>query len=429
MHLTVSNLARKFILLFVIVLPFSHLYAPHRWLPLPLLVLILGAVCVIFFLINSKHIRYYGRCFSLSDLWLVLFLFWLAISLVLTGEIRQKNLNHLAALSTVIIMYYFFVKLLFSISYSLPNAASYHIRFMRYPVLLTFLFVYLEFINANFVDFGLRKVLVYAENIGKYTPLYAGTFYRARGFTSESGNLALFLNTFSPLVIAYFLNKKQYAYMFLFFVSYMAALSFSFSAAGLCFVLLGMTVSLFIYLWDRKVIGISKRAITLIFLICLFLYIAFTMVPDAYILPIKHKLALSETYGAGDRLERWSEAINSIKQNPIIGKGIGSTSAERGTGVVSFYLLLLREGGLFAFILFMCFVMTMFYKIVTMPKKFSYKYAYIVSFVAALGHYAVISDFWLPWIWFLFSIISCDYALLKRAKSIRLRTPVSEPLQ
>lgn len=418
MCLSVSGIAKYSILMYTITISFSHAYAIYKYLPLPMIILLISAISIIIILFSLQSIKYYDKLFGLYDLWIILFLFWVALSLLVALQTEQKNINHLIALFAVVGMYYFFIKLLLSISYALPHSPAYHNKFLIYPFFLTSIFICLEFIDANFIDLNLRSVVVYAEDIKEYSPLYARMFYRARGFTSESGNLALFLNIFSPLVVAYFLVRKQYAYLVFSLILYTVALLLSFSAAGIFFIFMGAAVSVVVYLWDHKIIDVSLKAVIFVSLISLLWITIFTVIPDEYMLPIKYKITFSESSSVKNRLERWADAVESFKQYPLFGTGIGSTSAKRSTGVISFYLLLLKEAGLIAFTLFICFVLSMFCKVLTMPKTFNYKYGYTVSFVAGVGHYIVISDFWLPWIWFLFAIISCDYALLKRDATV-----------
>ena len=42
MNLSVSAVAKFIILVYFLAMPFTHAYALHRWLPLPLLVLLVG---------------------------------------------------------------------------------------------------------------------------------------------------------------------------------------------------------------------------------------------------------------------------------------------------------------------------------------------------------------------------------------------------
>jgi len=94
--------------------------------------------------------------------------------------------------------------------------------------------------------------------------------------------------------------------------------------------------------------------------------------------------------------------LPAIARHPFLGTGIGSTSATSGGGgVISFYLTMMKEGGIFALLLILAFFAFVFREIARLPRRDPYKYAYAASFVAAVCHYGIISDIWYPWFWLL----------------------------
>ena len=72
-----------------------------------------------------------------------------------------------------------------------------------------------------------------------------------------------------------------------------------------------------------------------------------------------------------------------------------------GEGVISFYLTMLKEAGVPGLALVVAFLLAVFRRILALPRADAYKYVYGASFVAVVCHYAVISDFWYPWLWLL----------------------------
>ena len=87
---------------------------------------------------------------------------------------------------------------------------------------------------------------------------------------------------------------------------------------------------------------------------------------------------------------------------------MGSTSVERGSGVISFYLTMLKEAGTVSLALILVFFALIFRRIMMLPSWNRFKYAYAVSFVAALCHYAIISDIWYPWLWLLCVFVTTE---------------------
>ena len=58
------------------------------------------------------------------------------------------------------------------------------------------------------------------------------------------------------------------------------------------------------------------------------------------------------------------------------------------------------------------FFLAVFRQIWALPRRNPYKYAYGASFVAAVCHYAVVSDIWYPWLWFLCTLVAGEWQLI-----------------
>jgi len=121
--------------------------------------------------------------------------------------------------------------------------------------------------------------------------------------------------------------------------------------------------------------------------------------------PIFGKLTLSDSASVFARLGRWESGAMLFFDKPIVGLGAGGflTSDKIGDGIISWWLQLIVEGGVFAALLMFAFFAVSFIIIVRLKSRT--KYALMTSIVAVGVHYIVISDYWLPWLWFLVNLV------------------------
>src|SRR6266480_2248275 len=93
---------------------FGDAYKLHTWLPVPLAVLLLGLVVAAWAVLLTPRVPLDRGLFPSFDLLLVAYVLDLGVSLLLSGSIEPTNIHHLIAYSTVVGLYYCFVKFLFA---------------------------------------------------------------------------------------------------------------------------------------------------------------------------------------------------------------------------------------------------------------------------------------------------------------------------
>lgn len=401
------------LLLYMLSICFGDAFKLHPWVPVPMAVLLLGVLIAGWSLLLVPRVSVDRRFFRPFDLLLVAYVVDLGLSLLFSGRIEPKNINHLVAYTTVVGLYYFFVKFLFAVD---ATFARYEARLrmaLAFSVLLVSGYAMLEFIDMNVTPLGVTALVRFPEQQATYRPLFI-VFVRARGFMGESGMLALFLNAFVPMSFVFLRRRLGATPAVLFLLVIAAGFAVTFSAAGLAFIAAGLLVAVAMYVYDRGVVFVPLRwTLVLMSLLVLTGTIAL-QIPGVVWSQIGSKLTLADPTSAGDRLRHWLEAAPVAAEHPFWGTGIGSTSAEMGQGVVSFYLTMLKEAGLPSLILIACFLYAVSREILSLPRRDPYKYAYGASFVAAACHYAIISDIWYPWLWLL-----CVFAVGQR----RVSTP------
>jgi O-antigen ligase len=163
-----------------------------------------------------------------------------------------------------------------------------------------------------------------------------------------------------------------------------------------------------LYVYDRAVVLVPLRSAAALAVGVGAVVALGIALPSGVWSPIIGKLSLSDLSSGSARLAGWTQGVSVALEHPVLGTGIGSTSRETGSGLISFYLTMLREGGVVTLGTVVLFLGAMLHRIGALPSTSRYKYAYAASFIAAVCHYAVISDVWYPWLWLLCALIACD---------------------
>jgi O-antigen ligase/polysaccharide polymerase Wzy-like membrane protein len=396
------------LLLYATLICFGDAFKPHPWVPIPLAVLLLGVVVAGWSALLAPRIRLDHRFFRPFDVLLLAYVIDLGLSLLLSGHIEAKNINHLVAYTTVVGLDYFFVKYLFAAD---DTFAHYERRIrtaLAFSVFLVSAYAIVEFIDTNITGLGITSLVRFTAAQAEYQPLFL-VFVRARGFMGESGMLALFLNAFVPMCFVHLRRTRGMAPALAFLAVAAGAFAVTFSAAGLAFIAVGALVAIGMYAYDRGVLFVPLRWTVVLACVVVLMGGIAVSTPSSVWTELNAKLTLEDPTSAGDRLRHWSEAAPIAAEHPLWGTGIGSTSAESGQGVVSFYLTMLKEAGVPSLILIVAFLSAVFGEIAALPRRDPFKYVYSASFVAAVCHYAIISDIWYPWLWLL-----CVFAIGER---------------
>lgn len=404
----------RVLLAYTLLICFGDAFKLHTWLPVPLIVL-LGALLITTWVSFVRPIRLDRAFFRPFDLLLLCYVLWLGLSLLFSGRIERKNINHLVAYTTVVALYYCFVKFLFAADQTFERYEPRLRRALAMSVLLVSVYAVLEFLDRNWTHWGVTALVRFPADIAteQYQPLFL-VFIRARGFMSEPAMLALFLNTFVPMSFVHLRGTWGTAPAVMFVVVAAVASAVTFSVGALAFIALGLAVAVGMYVFDRGIAFVpARRAVVMAGVLVLVVALA-AQLPAVVWQQVADKLSLVNDPASGyDRLRHWSDALPVALRHPLGGTGIGSTSAEQGSGVISFYLTMLKEGGIPALLLIVAFFVLVFREIARLPRRHPYKYAYAASFVAAVAHYAIVSDIWYPWFWLL-----CIFVVAERRSAL-----------
>ena len=401
---------KVFLAAFIISLPVTNAFAWSIWLPLPLSVIFAFLVLYIAEILYSRRVANLFGTFG--DTLLLAFLVSLYIaSSINIDAFAIKQFNHLLSYTVVIGAYYFGAMIL---TRRAKVGLNEIIFWITVAVIFASVFGIVEFAGKNIFNYDVDPMI--PRNVGtRYNPTYAGVVVRARAFMSESGNFALFLELFAPLVIAHWFGTGRKVLGGILSLVVMTALVTTFSAAAVAGLSFGMMFALIVYLATVFASMKISRSGLKTLILCLFgvallaIMVARNMDSD-FVSGITSKLTFS--YSSVDdpesRLARWRAVLPFIAEHPVFGLGPGGFlgSDGSGQGIVSWWLQIIVEGGLVSAALFFSFYVSVFIKALRI--RGIRKYAYIISLGAGAAHYSVISDYWLPWIWFLFVVITME---------------------
>ncbi|MFN0047755.1 MAG: O-antigen ligase family protein [Cytophagales bacterium] len=237
---------------------------------------------------------------------------------------------------------------------------------------------------------------------------YKGYFIAVGGVAEEPANMALFLNIFCPLSLYHLKQNRSFVKYFFLLVMYICSMVFLSSIAGIFWLILA------IVLVNTRYILFKNRNLifSLIFIFLTFLSI-FILKDSNFFSEFYSKIFLSEdNLSSFLRVQSWLKGFEVFFHNPLFGAGPGYGVFALGTGYHSFYLTILADVGLFAFIFLFLFLFS-FQKYLKVIRSKYLK----VSFIAAIGHYLVISDYYHAPLWMLLIIIN----IVKDEKLILLK--------
>jgi hypothetical protein len=397
---------------YLLVLPASHAFELHAWFPWPFVFALVATPIALFHLHASQRL---DRAYHLCDLWIVLFLIWIyavtAVDIVSRGGSTQgKQLSHLLSYVGVIGVYYFGVK---NVMVSAESPSSRIARLATISYVVVILFSYVEFLGKTFLDIDVDSYVprVFDE---EYNPTQAGFFVRSRGLASESGNFALYLEVMMPILAGHYWTVGKGRVAVLMIALGTVGLLLTFSAAAFVALPLAL-VATFLVRWlvARRIDLISGHRTWKSFLLILTpMVLAATALSqlDADVMHgIYEKIAFLEEGSARDRLGRWQEALDLVGEDPLLGTGAGGFlhGGVLRFGVINWWLQVVLESGLIGFVLLAAFVVHAFFTAV----RSQVNTGFAIAILAASLHYMVISDYWLPWLWF-----AIGYMLVTRTK-------------
>ena len=387
------------IFLYLMFLSGTDIFRFYEWLPLYQYFLIPIILLAIF-----KGVRFIDYK---PDIFLLVMLAILIFSSLVNWNI--KSLNYIMAYLYVIFgMYFLFKSALITSNINFNSL----LKANFYGVMLLSTYIICEILFKFFFDFD---ITIFLHRTRETTALFSPYIYRAYGFSTEPTATAWYLNSFGPLAIYFLINKfKAFMTKYLMILIIIIAFIFTFSSAALLFLFLGLIFIIIKYNLYRKFFG---NIFFFHFVLFLFLIVFIEPIHDAiyyYFEGIIHKITLNNEYkSVVQRLIGVETALTRFSQSPIIGSGLGLTSSLGEMSPMSWYLILITNGGLLAFLSLFIFLAIKFYEVLVIKESIGIfmTFSLLVTFLSL----STTAAFFNPFLWTLLAIIGA-YKYSKKRK-------------
>lgn len=399
--------------LYIFTMPMVDVLSFSPWIPLPLM---LGGLLLIF----SKKIVY-DKCdylIVLTILFSVIPYFWSF------DYIGVKTISHFFALIVSVIIYYFLTKTVIRELISSGKSQGL-VTAICISLIICSLYICVEFFSDNFFGLDIDNYISHMTRFS-YDAIVLNGVYRARGFASESGVMAIYFEMYFFILIGlhrlYKINNKKTDLIKLTFVLSLMAFLLLFSTASILVLALGC-----IFIFFRQ--GISLRWIAVSSAISVIMTVFFYNQIENYIEnTFLKKVAIfysDEKIGsASERSEIYSKNLDVFFNFPFgIGHGIAPEVAYQDSnyfglnliaGQVSIFLMFLISGGILALAFLILWILNKINK----ARKGEMKNYVIASILVVVSHYMLVSEYWLPFFWASFALYS-EMHLIERDISNR----------
>lgn len=395
-------------------------------LPIPMLLSFGMGLKLIFKIVRSGKIKIISNKILFP---LAAFLSVVLLSFILQVQnigFRQTGLNHLISYFATILMY-FAVPTLYMKHFKINIDDIF--KYISFGTLAVSIFIIIEFITKNFSSIAFDN-FIHRPSVNDYIATYSlggVRYYRARGVAQEPGHVAMYISMFAPFVYYYFKHilidkKKLWLSMSLVTIS----LVLTFSAMAFIEIALVMIVLLTYVILKKMRKGFKVKDVFVLWafpIVAAPTLVYFLNSPNFE--TIRMKLSLS-TLSGESRIGRWINALDLFKDRPLLGNGPGITSIIYNTGSTSFYLEVLAQAGLIGLLSILTAFLSVLLSILGFKGKL--KYMYLFSFLITVIHLTVISNYWYPWMWVLFAVVTYNSGLIERKKKV-LRPSITNTLK
>lgn len=365
------------IYLYSILMPFVNAFAINAILsPLSIfifLMLFLLSINITKLKINKKNIIY-------------LFLILLSFTVTLINGLKYQSedyYNQFFLYLLPIFLFFFAPYVLFNITKPTLIKIS---QASFYALLFVSIFVLIEFLLKNIFYIEIKLPRGSVQDFDASVAFI--NVYRPRGFTEESGHLALYISIMFPLSLLYMKSMSKLKFNLLFLIIF-SSWFVTFSIAS--FVSYTIAASIIFLLNFKKYIS-SKYYLFIFSFVILSLIIMIPYLAE-FLLNKLNSISFDE------RLSRILDSLNILKSGDFwdisFGFGPGYYSYFGVASPINFYLSLLMAYGIVGVIIFLTFSFNLLYK--------ASKVSNFILFplIASLFHYMFISNIWYPWFWWL----------------------------
>lgn len=409
-RLTIEYWFRKILLFYIFSMPFVSAFALTGTISFPLVLAVFLFCLMGLAMIESSSSP---KGFVGYDLLLILlFLFWAVFSYLINGFGIAKSLNHAVAyLSTFLL---FFVAVKYAMCYIKDPQWVFKnvLLVITITCFLSVTYANAEFISSNILGIDLNDYVhrPTAEDMS-YRPTVVGMFFRARGFSAESGHFAFNIELFWPLAV-YYLYFSGYCRWPAIIKGIFLLLTFSafvFATSSASFLIIPVAGAIAVMLYITKVIRFIKKHLLGFFLGIGFIAGFITFLN--YYLSFSTLLLLSLTDKAGsgsfdDRQDRIDFFYDKFFQFDLTTQLIGTGPAgfevlgyDESKAILVLYYSIPFELGLVGLLLLSAFFLYILIQAARIRSAVGF--FLVISVMSGIMHYYFIANFWYPWFWFI----------------------------
>jgi hypothetical protein len=332
-----------------------------------------------------------------ADMFLPVMLFLLIISSIFSPH--DKTLNYILAYSYVIFGMYFLVK-----SALITSQINFRtiLKVNFFGVILLSTYMIFEVSLKGFLDLDISSYLYRTRDT---TATFSLGLYRAYGFSTEPTAVAWYLNSFAPLAIYYIVNNiKSFPVRYVLMLIIVCSFILTFSSAGFLYLFLGLLFVIFKYNLYRF---FYNKIFLFHIVLLLLIYSNFSVLTngvDYFIEGITDKITLNDEYqSVNKRVEAISLSLERFTRSPLIGSGLGLTASLGEDSPMSWYLVILTNGGMVSLFSFFMFAYLKIYQVMKIRDNIGIymTFSVVVSFLTL----ATTSTFFNPFLWTLLAIV------------------------
>jgi hypothetical protein len=369
---------------------------------------------------------------SLSDVFLVLFLFSVSLSFLLNYTTYKsfKPFNHLFAYNFTIIVLYFGLKGVYSYLLTVDSMLFKKVlAIISIGLVVSLIFGILEFLAKNIWSFSFDEIIP-RPIVEDYSPLFLGKYIRIRSFVEESGHYAFYLEIFFPFVY-FFLQKygfgKNNSFVTIVVtVIFVICFFLTFSSAGIIIFSLNLLI---LYILQFRVAVLKKdykfftKSLLWIVSVCIILLsldnylqndVDFNLFEVTEILTVGKVNSVESGYDRSYRIDKAMDLIiNGNLSSLLFGFGPAAYDTKQLEPIIGLYFVLIFETGFLGLFFFLGFFVI---SIINIFHNYScqLRSVYFVSIFSGLMHYTFIGNYYYPWLWLVMIIGNSNYKWEKR---------------
>lgn len=409
-RLSLDYWVRIMLLFYIFSMPFVSAFAFTGTISLPLIFAV-GLFCLMgLALIESARLP--DGFFGFDLLMMFLLLFWAVFSFVINGWGLAKSLNHaIAYISTFLL---FFIAVKYALFYIKDPAWVFKkvLQVLTATTIISILYANGEFISMNVFGFDFNDYVhrPSAEEMS-YRPTVVGLFFRARGFSAESGHFAFNMELFWPLCVyyMYFSGFCRWPKILKSIIVVLMFSAFVFATSSASFAIIPVSIFFAIIFYFTKVVAFIKRHL-LGFFITTGIVATFVFLLNYYLsFSTLLLLSLTDKVGSGsfdDRQDRidffYDKFFHLDFTTQLIGTGPAGFEVlgyDESKAILVLYYSIPFELGLIGLLLLAVFFLYILIQAITIRSTLGL--FLVISVVSGIMHYYFIANFWYPWFWFI----------------------------